>query len=437
MTMPDGGDLRPEAGELLAPAGNLEKLETAIRYGADAVYLGCDAFSLRTHKASFSLQELPQAVKRAHTLGARAYVALNILARPDDLPRLQTAMDPLQAAKPDAFIVSDPGVFGMLRQRFPSIPLHVSTQASVTNALTCRFWHQQGARRIILARELTLAEIAAIRRDVPQDLQLEVFVHGAMCVAWSGRCLLSDALTGRSANQGACAQPCRWQYHLREGKDADKELFLQEDEAGSYLLSSKDLCLIEHLPKLLDAGVDSFKIEGRTKSSFYVATVVKAYRQALDAALRGDVKVEKAWLEWLDQTVHRPFGTGFLFSPPQEKASVSPREDYRHVADVVALVKGYLADTQRVVLEQKNKIHRGDRLQLMTPGQMEQTFKVDEIYDLEGTLLDTTPHPGMLYALPASEPWPKGSFLRRLGSKKEGSDASKTMLPEKREDQEG
>ena len=407
--------------EILAPAGSLEKMNAAIQYGADAVYMGSESLSLRSQNASFSIEQLGQAIDHAHVNQIKVYLAVNILARQSDFKSLRQHFQLLREARPDALIIADPGIFALARQLCPDIPIHISTQASVTNAEACRFWYEQGASRIILARELSLAEIREIRQDAPADLDLEVFVHGAMCIAWSGRCLLSNVLTGRDANRGQCAQPCRWSYQLREKDHPDNPFELAEDKQGSYILSSRDLCMIEHIPELAEAGISSFKIEGRTKSSFYVATVVKAYREALKAWQLDPTgyKFNPAWLEDLDKTVHRPFATGFYFDHPMEEAQVKKDSGYLHVADVVGIVKTWLPQRQLALVEQRNRVCLGDQLECVMPLGRHLNVQADALYDLEFQPIKSTPHPKMLYYLPVSQPVPEGSFFRRLGNKDE------------------
>jgi putative protease len=405
--------------ELLAPAGDMEKMRTAIRYGADAVYLSTGHFGLRAASANFTPRELKEAVTYAHDRGVRVYLALNILAHPDDIGQLRGQLDDLLAAGPDACIVSDPGIFSLLRGLSPNLAIHISTQASVTNSEACRFWFRQGARRIVLARELTLAEIRQIRADTEPELELEAFVHGAMCLAYSGRCLLSSYLTGRDANRGRCAQPCRWPYALVDPADPERSLLLEQDQRGSYLLNSRDLCMIEHLPALAQAGITSLKIEGRVKSSFYVATVIKAYREALDAYL-GDPAgwfCRPEWLSDLNKTVHRPFDTGFFFARPQEDAKLSLRQVDCRDAAVVGIVKAWLPDSRLLLVEQRNKIQTGDLLELVQPKGHDVIVTAAGLLDLEQKPIQSTPHPRMLYFLPCDEAVAPDSFIRRAGNK--------------------
>jgi U32 family peptidase len=438
--------------ELLAPAGDPEKLRAAIQYGANAVYLSLRDFSLRAAGGNFTPRELSEAVAYAHARQVKVYLALNYLAHPTDMERLRgvlldvlgsgagsgTQLDPAADDKldlvavhrpdlasglcPDAVIVADPGVFSLVREICPSIKIHISTQASVTNAAACRFWHSQGASRIILARELTLAEIRDIRAAVPESLELEAFVHGAMCMAYSGRCLLSAHLSRRDSNRGRCSQPCRWRYQVREVHEAsrpDLPLDVESDERGSFIFNSKDLCMIEHIPELLSAGLSSLKIEGRVKSAFYVATVVKAYREALDhyQADPATYQMNPAWLEDLRKTVHRSFDTGFYFTPPQEDAKIDSEDTAVREAAVVGLVRAWLPDSHLALIEQRNKISDGEQLELVQPEGRHRNVPVAGLLDLERRPIGSTPHPGMLYFLPLEDAAVPGAFLRRLGDK--------------------
>ncbi|NLV48690.1 MAG: U32 family peptidase [Clostridiaceae bacterium] len=402
--------------ELLAPAGDMDKLQTAIQYGADAVYLAVRQFGLRAASANFSETELAEAVEFAHQRSVRVYLTLNSLAHPEDYQQLAKKLDRLLSTGPDAVIVSDAGVFQLVRAMKPEQKIHISTQASVTNAAACAFWYQQGAKRIILARELTLSEIAQIRRETPNELELEGFVHGAMCMAYSGRCLLSNFLTGRDANRGQCAQPCRWSYELREKNHHENTFEIEEGAEGTYFLNSRDLCLVNHLPELASAGLGSFKIEGRVKSSYYLATVVKTYRTALDAYLKNPLawQPDPKWLAELEKTVHRPFDTGFYFDRPQNEAKISLDETDQHQATVVGLVKAWLPDSGLILIEQRNRIFEGEPLEVMQPNGENKGLKATGLLDLERRPIKSTPHPKMLYFMPVEQPVLAGSWVRRL-----------------------
>ncbi|MDD2534240.1 MAG: U32 family peptidase [Eubacteriales bacterium] len=405
--------------ELLAPAGDRSKMEMAIAYGADAVYVGSQHFSLRAHSKNFSLTELHSAIAYAHERSVKVYVAANILAHQQDMSGVRDLVRELKPLQPDALIISDPGVFSIARQEAPEIALHISTQASVTNGESARFWAEQGASRIILARELTLPEITSIRHDLPPHIELEAFVHGAMCMAYSGRCLLSNFLVNRGANQGECSQSCRWEYEVREVKRPDQPLLLTEDERGTYLMNSKDLCMIEHIPALVQAGLTSFKIEGRVKSSFYVATVVKAYREALDRYLKDpqNYVFDPTGLADLEKTVHRPFDTGFYFQTPHEDAKIYLEDTQVREAAVVGIVQAYLPESGLALIEQRNKIITGQSLEIVAPKGPHLDVLATGMLDLERRPIDSTPHPRMYFYLPVPQPVQQGSFVRRIGDK--------------------
>ncbi len=424
--------------ELLAPAGNFEKLKTAVLYGADAVYLAGRDFGLRAFAANFDDAELTEAVAYAHSQGVKVYVTLNILAGPFDLAALPDRVLFLQAAGVDAVIVSDAGIFRTVRQLAPDMEIHISTQASVTNAEACLFWYEAGARRVVLARELSLREIAAIRQAIPADMELEAFTHGAMCMAWSGRCLLSNVATGRDANRGACAQPCRWKYHVTESGRLQETVGLSEtgsldqvdpytweieaDESGSFIFSSKDICMVDHLADMLAAGISSFKIEGRMKSAYYTAVTTKVYKEALTAALSGlpeSEAVRAARRLELESMVHRQFDTGFYYDHPRDDAKISPDRISYVKATVVAIIKAVLPDG-RLLCEQRNKLMVGDRLDIIMPQGDNVSTQVKALYNDKGQQVGACPHPQEEFTLLADlggvTPVP-GSLIRRPGGK--------------------
>ena len=345
--------------ELLAPAGGMEQLAYALYFGADAIYLACDKFGLRQRAQNFSLEELPGAVKLAHEWNARVFVTCNAYTHDKDLEELPAYARALEEAGVDAVIVSDLGVLSIIKQYAPSVALHISTQASVSNAEAAKVLYGLGARRIVCAREMSLEEIAQLKRSIPEDMEVEVFVHGAMCMAISGRCLISDYLTGRSANQGHCVQPCRWEYVLEETSRPGQYFPIEEDESGTYLMNSKDLNMLEHLDKLIEAGIDSIKIEGRVKKAFYVATVVNAYRHVLDG------ENPELWASELETISHRPYSTGFFFGEAEQSCSAdiytqlydwvgevktsAPRNDGRFDVEVYCRNRFYLGDTLEVL----------------------------------------------------------------------------------------
>lgn len=347
--------------ELLAPAGGMEQLAYALYFGADAIYLACDKFGLRQRAQNFSLEELPGAVKLAHEWNARVFVTCNAYAHDKDLEELPAYARALEEAGVDAVIVSDLGVLSLIKQYAPSVALHISTQASVSNAEAAKVLYGLGARRIVCAREMSLEEIAQLKRSIPEDMEVEVFVHGAMCMAISGRCLISDYLTGRSANQGHCVQPCRWEYVLEETSRPGQYFPIEEDESGTYLMNSKDLNMLEHLDKLIEAGVDSIKIEGRVKKAFYVATVVNAYRHVLDG------ENPELWVSELETISHRPYSTGFFFGEAEQSCSA---DIYTQLYDWVGEVKTSVPRNDGrfdVEVYCRNRFYLGDTLEVLSP----------------------------------------------------------------------
>lgn len=347
--------------ELLAPAGGMEQLAYALYFGADAIYLACDKFGLRQRAQNFSLEELPGAVKLAHEWNARVFVTCNAYAHDKDLEELPAYARALEEAGVDAVIVSDLGVLSIIKQYAPSVALHISTQASVSNAEAAKVLYGLGARRIVCAREMSLEEIAQLKRSIPEDMEVEVFVHGAMCMAISGRCLISDYLTGRSANQGHCVQPCRWEYVLEETSRPGQYFPIEEDESGTYLMNSKDLNMLEHLDKLIEAGVDSIKIEGRVKKAFYVATVVNAYRHVLDG------ENPELWASELETISHRPYSTGFFFGEAKQSCSA---DIYTQLYDWVGEVKTSVPRNDGrfdVEVYCRNRFYLGDTLEVLSP----------------------------------------------------------------------
>lgn len=370
-------DTSKKIPELLAPAGGMEQLSYALHFGADAVYLACDKFGLRQRAQNFSLEDLPGAVELAHKHDARVYVTCNAYAHDAELADLPHYAQALERAGVDAVIVSDLGVMKIIKENAPTVALHISTQASVSNAWAAQAFYEMGARRIVCAREMSLAEIAQLKQNIPEDMEVEVFVHGAMCMAISGRCLISDYLTGRSANQGHCVQPCRWGYTLEESSRPGQHFPIEEDEAGTYLMNSKDLNMIEHLDELIEAGVDSIKIEGRVKKAFYVATVVNAYRHVLD----GDGKVD-TWAKELDTISHRPYSTGFFFGPAEQSCSADIyMQRYDWVGEVISA-------TQRedgrwdIQVYCRNRFYLGDTLEVLSPHQDIFAFSVDGLCEV-------------------------------------------------------
>lgn len=385
--------------ELLAPGGNLEKLITAINFGADAVYIGGSKLNLRAFADNFDNEELKQGITYAHDRGKKVYVTLNVFPHNEDLTGLEEYLIELQNMQVDAVIVSDPGIIMTAREVTPNLELHLSTQANNVNWKSAMFWHRQGIKRIVLARELSLEQIKEIRMRLPESCELEAFVHGSMCMSYSGRCLLSNYMTGRDANRGECAQPCRYKYYLMEEKRPGEYFQIVEDDKGTYIMNSKDLCMIEHIPELVNSGITSFKIEGRMKSSFYVATVVKAYREALDSYMLNpsEYTFNPKWMTGLLMSSHREYHTGFYFG--ERNKQVYGSSSYIRTHDIVGIVKGYNENTKIAVIEQRNKIFEGDKVEILRPKGDNIGITLQDMRDMEGTKILSTPQAQMLYTI--------------------------------------
>ncbi len=395
--------------ELLSPAGDMERLTMALRYGADAVYLSGPRFGMRAAAGNFSDEMLEKAVALCRADGVSVFVACNTVMHCDDIQALPPFLERLQDIGADAVIVSDIGAMKLAQKYAPRLKLHVSTQAGIANAESARAFFDMGACRVILAREMTLREIREIRKRTPPELELEVFVHGSMCMGFSGRCLLSNYLAGRDANKGACAQPCRWKYHLVEEKRPGELIEITEDN-GTFLLNSRDLCMIEHIPELIDAGIDSFKIEGRQKSFYYAAVITNAYRHAIDAAVRGE-KLPAVWRDEVNKVSHREYSTGFFYDEN------GPGQYYKDAmyfsdCDVVAVVED-CNDNYFGRLTQRNYFLRGDTLELLMPKEEPITFTVESIEDAEGNPLDAVMHPMMEFKMKLPVKAPKYSIIRK------------------------
>ena len=381
--------------ELLIPAGSLDVLKTAVVYGADAVYIGGEAFGLRAKAHNFSLEDMKEGVEFAHSRGVKVYVTANILAHNDDLEGVEQYFEELKSVKPDALIISDPGVFAIAKRVLPEMELHVSTQANNTNYGTYLFWYQQGAKRVVSARELSLKEIREIRARIPEDMEIESFMHGAMCISYSGRCLLSNFFTGRDANQGACTHPCRWKYSIVEETRPGEYMPVYENERGTYIFNSKDLCMIEHIPELIDAGIDSFKIEGRMKTALYVATVARTYRKAVDD-FKKDPELYRQNMEWYKEEIgkctYREFTTGFYFGKPGADAQIYDNNTYVKNFTYLGTVEN-VDERGFAKIEQKNKFSVGEMIEIMKPDGRNLQVEVKGIYDAEGQAQESAPHP--------------------------------------------
>ena len=380
--------------ELLIPAGSLEVLKVAVLYGADAVYLGGEAFGLRAKAKNFTNEEIQEGIAFAHERGVKVYITANILAHNEDLAGVEAYFEELKAIGPDALIISDPGVFAIARRVCPEMELHISTQANNTNYGTYQFWWELGAKRVVSARELSLKEIREIRDRIPEEMQIESFIHGAMCISYSGRCLLSNFLTGRDANQGACTHPCRWKYSLVEETRPGEYFPVEENDRGTFIFNSKDLCMIEHIPEMMEAGIDSFKIEGRMRTALSVATVTRAHRLAIDAYRRDPEEYKKnlAWYkEEIGKCTNREFTTGFYFGKPGADSQIYENSTY--ITNYVYLGRVDQVDERgRCRLEQKNKFSVGEELELMKPDGRNIPVTVAGIWDTEGNFQESCPH---------------------------------------------
>jgi len=402
--------------ELLAPAGNMEKLEVAVAYGADAVYLGGPHYGLRMRADNFSPAEFPAALGFAHRHGVKVYVTMNIFAHNRDFSGMREYVALLRDNGVDGVIVSDPGVMQVIRHEAPGLDIHLSTQFNTTNASAAAFWESQGVSRIVLARELSLEEIMDICKSVKAEL--EVFVHGAMCISYSGRCLLSKYMTGRDANRGDCAQACRWRYFLQEEKRPGQYFPVFEDDRGTYILSSRDLCLLNYLPDLAVAGVNSFKIEGRVKSVHYVATVVNVYREAIDRLLKDPAgyKTEQRWWEELGKVSNRDYTTGFISADGGISGHGDVDRIYCREWSFVGIVKSYDPVSKMMEVEQRNRFFKGEILEILSPGEQARELKVDHMFDQDGRAVDSAPHPCQRLFIPADQPVKPCSILRRANS---------------------
>ena len=381
--------------ELLIPASSLEVLKTAVMFGADAVYIGGEAFGLRAKAKNFSMEEIREGIAFAHAHDVKVYITANILAHNGDLSGVRAYFEELKEIRPDALIISDPGVFMIAREVCPEIDIHISTQANNTNYGTYQFWHQLGARRVVTARELSMAELKEIREKAPADLEMETFIHGAMCISYSGRCLLSNYFTGRDANRGACTHPCRWKYAIVEETRPGEYMPVYENERGTYIFNSKDLCMIEHIPELIDSGIDSFKIEGRMKTALYVANVARTYRKAIDDYLESPELYRKNMDWYLDQIsncTYRQFTTGFFFGKPDESAQIYDNNTYVKEYTYLGIIGECTADGLYRI-EQRNKFSVGEQIEIMKPDGRNIPAVVRRIVDEEGQEMQSAPHP--------------------------------------------
>ena len=380
--------------ELLIPASSLEVLKTAVIFGADAVYIGGEAFGLRAKAKNFSEEDMRAGIEFAHEHGARVHVTVNILAHNDDLEGVSEYLHELKEMGPDALIIADPAIFDLAGEICPSIDRHISTQANNTNYGTYRFWRRLGAKRVVSARELSLDEIREIRRQIPDEMEIESFIHGAMCISYSGRCLLSNYFTGRDANQGACTHPCRWKYSIVEETRPGEYMPVYENERGTFIFNSKDLCMIEHIPEMIGAGIDSFKIEGRMKTALYVATVARTYRKAIDDYLEDEAKYRANMPWYLDQIsncTYRQFTKGFYFGKPDETSQIYDNNTYVKEYTYLGIIGDEKDGMYRI--EQRNKFSVGEKIEIMKPDGRNIIVTVQRIMDEEGNEQESAPHP--------------------------------------------
>ena len=406
--------MRNRHPELLIPASSLEVLKTAVMFGADAVYIGGEAFGLRAKAKNFSMEDMKEGVRFAHDHGARVHVTVNILAHNDDLEGAAEYLKELKEIGPDALIIADPAIFMLAKEICPEIERHVSTQANNTNYGTYNFWYRQGASRVVSARELSLHELKELRAKIPADLEIETFVHGAMCISYSGRCLLSNYFTGRDANQGACTHPCRWKYAVVEETRPGEYMPVYENERGTYIFNSKDLCMIEHIPELIDAGIDSLKIEGRMKTALYVATVARTYRKALDDYQKDPELYRKNMPWYLDQIsncTYRQFTTGFFFGKPDSESQIYDSNTYIKEYTYLGIV-GEVKDGL-IQIEQRNKFSVGETIEIMKPDGRNVEAKVVRIVNQDGEEQENAPHPKQILFVELSEQADVYDLLRR------------------------
>ncbi|WP_010292893.1 peptidase U32 family protein [Clostridium senegalense] len=407
--------IRPE---ILAPAGNLEKLKTAINFGADAVYLGGSKLNLRAFADNFSNEELKEGIKYAHDREKKVYVTLNVFPHNEDLEGLEEYLKELYELGTDAIIVSDPGIIMTAREVVPELEIHLSTQANNVNYKSAIFWHKQGVKRIVLARELTLEEVTDIKNKIPESLDLEIFVHGSMCMSYSGRCLLSNYMTGRDSNRGACAQPCRYKYKLVEEKRNEEYFPIMEDDRGTYIMNSKDLCMIEYIPELVKTGSVSLKIEGRMKSAYYVATVVKAYKEALDTYMKDPegYKFNPKWLQQLDRPSHRKYYTGFYLG--DKDSQIYESSSYIRNYDIIGIVKDFNKEEGIATIEQRNKIFDNDTVEVLRPVGDNIEVKLTEMKDENGKKIESAPSAQMIFNVKVDTELEKNDILIKAKEEK-------------------
>ena len=403
--------------EILSPAGNFEKMRAAIRYGADAVYLAGHIFGMRAAADNFSLEELAEAVKYAHDRGVKVYLTLNTMPREYEYPTLRKYLSDLAHINLDAMIIADVGVLMLVKEMLPEMEIHISTQANATSAAACLAWYALGAKRVVLARELTLDEIKAIRAGIPDELEIECFVHGSMCVSYSGRCLLSNHMVGRDANRGMCAQPCRWNYTIKhyeieEEKRPDCKMPVEEINGETFIMASRDTCTIEHIPELIEAGINSFKIEGRMKSAYYTAVVTNAYKMALDSYYSGNYEYNPDWYRELESVSHRDYHTGYYFTDSHMDANLAPNNGYIKDKAYLAVAVSYDDESGIAEFTQRNKMCFGDEAEIISPGKIGRELTVGELFDENMNPIESTPHPYMKFFMRVPFEIREGDILR-------------------------
>lgn len=403
--------------EILSPAGNFEKMRAAILYGADAVYLAGHIFGMRAAADNFSIDELSEAVKYAHDRGVKVYLTLNTMPREYEYPMLIKYLSDLKNIPLDAMIIADVGVLNLVKEMLPEMEIHISTQANATSAAACRAWYAMGAKRVVLARELTLEEIKAIRANIPDDLELECFVHGSMCVSYSGRCLLSNHMVGRDANRGMCAQPCRWNYTIKhyeieEEKRPECKMPVEEINGETFIMASRDTCTIEHIPELVEAGINSFKIEGRMKSAYYTAVATNAYKMAIDSYFSGNYEYDPQWYKELESVSHRDYHTGYYFADSHADANLASNNGYIKDKAYLAVAVSYDKERKLAEFTQRNKMCYGDEAELLTPGMIGRELTVGELFDANMNPIESTPHPYMTFYMKTDIEVLPGDILR-------------------------
>ncbi len=403
--------------EILSPAGNFEKMKSAILFGADAVYLAGEVFGMRAAADNFTVDELAEAVKYAHERNVKVYLTLNTMPREYEYPALRSYLEKISDIPFDAMIIADVGVLTLVKEMRPDTDIHISTQANASSSAACNAWYNLGAKRVVLARELTLDEIKEIKRNIPTDLEIECFMHGSMCISYSGRCLLSGHLVDRDANRGMCAQPCRWNYTIRgyeieEEKRPEDKMPIEEVNGETFIMASRDTCTIEHIPELVEAGIDSFKIEGRMKSQYYTAVVTNTYKMALDSYFSGEYKYNPLWLEELLSVSHREYATGYYFNDPRNDANLVSNNGYMKEKAFLAVALGYDEEKGLAKFEQRNKMFLTDNIELLTPGSVGEAIRVTEMYNERLEPIEDTRHPYMTFYMKVDKKIRPGDIIR-------------------------